>query len=339
MAASSSVAQNDIKPIPGLQPGSELFEVLVGDAEIVLKGEDQSTTRDVMLNGERLVIAMIADGHGGKEASAHCKAMVVDELLEGLKVPDGLHVRAAGTHAFLKAHEEVLAMMGTTAGSTLSVIVLNATRAELTVLHCGDSVARLIPRHSAAMGLCEDHRLESSESERARVCAMGGKVARAMDRHGRPSGPVRLWPGGVALARTERSPPSPAIANSSHINSESAHERTLHPAFLGGIQGAGLPTHDELERLTRAVPRVHLGRRHLIRMAAKRQVAGDLNLLCLVGLLRREERAQLAHQQAHGGLRRAAHEAQAQVRALPIGPDDGESLGRRVGARRAGLLA
>jgi hypothetical protein len=63
MAASSSLAQNDIKPIPGLQPGSELFEVLVGDAEIVLKGEDQSTTRDVMLNGERLVIAMIADGH------------------------------------------------------------------------------------------------------------------------------------------------------------------------------------------------------------------------------------------------------------------------------------
>jgi hypothetical protein len=26
-------------------------------------GEDLSTTRDVMLNGERLVIAMIADGH------------------------------------------------------------------------------------------------------------------------------------------------------------------------------------------------------------------------------------------------------------------------------------
>jgi hypothetical protein len=83
--------------------------------------------------------------------------MVVDELLEVLKVPDGLHVSDAGTHAFLKAHEEVLAMMGTTAGSTLGVIVLDATRAELTVLHCGDSVARLIPRHSAAMGLCEDH--------------------------------------------------------------------------------------------------------------------------------------------------------------------------------------
>jgi serine/threonine protein phosphatase PrpC len=203
-----------------------------------------------MLNGERLVIAMIADGHGGKEASPHCNAMVVDELLEVLKVPDGLHVRAAGTHAFLKAHEEVLAMMGTTAGSTLSVIVLDATRAELTVLHCGDSVTRLIPRCSAAMGLCEDHRPESSESERhrpesseserhrpesseserhrpessesehARVRAMGGKVARAMGRHGRPSGPVRLWPGGVALARTERSPPFPAVANSSHLNSE-----------------------------------------------------------------------------------------------------------------------
>jgi hypothetical protein len=100
--------------------------------------------------------------------------MVVDELLEVLKVSEGLHVSAAGTHAFLKAHEEVLAMMGT----TLGVIVLDATRAELTVLHCGDSVARLIPRRSAAMGLCEDHRPESSESERATAglrapCACG----------------------------------------------------------------------------------------------------------------------------------------------------------------------
>lgn len=89
-----------------------------------------------------------------------------------------------------------------TAGSTLSVVVLNATRAELTMLQCGDSLARLIPRRAAAQSLCEDHRLESSEAERARVGALGGRIERAVDTCGRPFGPLRLWPSGVIQART-----------------------------------------------------------------------------------------------------------------------------------------
>ena len=55
-------------------------------------------------------------------------------------------------------------------------------RGELTTLHCGDSVARLVGRRKTALALCEDHRLDSSVAERERVSKLGGKLARAMDK-------------------------------------------------------------------------------------------------------------------------------------------------------------
>jgi hypothetical protein len=58
------------------------------------------------------------------------------------------------------------------------------------------------PSKPQAQKLSEDHRFDSSPSERARVVALGGKFAHAADGHGKPCGPLRLWPGGVAQART-----------------------------------------------------------------------------------------------------------------------------------------
>ena len=177
-------------------------EVTIGPAMLVLKGEDKMHVRSVVVHSELLHIALVADGHGGKEAAVHAKAMVIDALLEGLDgPPEGELVQKAGELAFKRCHAEVLAMMDTTAGATLTVCVVNPIRTELTVLHCGDSVARLVPRRSPARALCEDHRIDSSDVERARLSKLGGKIARAMDRYGRPSGPLRLWPGGVAQAR------------------------------------------------------------------------------------------------------------------------------------------
>ena len=60
---------------------------------------------------------------------------------------------------------------------------------------CG--VARLVGRKQEARALCAEHRIESSEEERQRVMALGGKIARAMDKHGRP---VRM-PKAYAMAR------------------------------------------------------------------------------------------------------------------------------------------
>lgn len=194
------------------------FKVLVGEATIVLKGEDRSASRMATIQGEPLTIALVADGHGGKAAAEYCAKTVIDDFLkalgegkaveggaatpDGRALPDGKHIRAAGRQAFLQAHKMLHSdEMATTAGTTLTMIVVNSDRAEITMLHDGDSVARLVPRKSPGVALCEEHRLEASEAERTRVRSLGGQLAHAQDKYGRPAGPLRLWPGGVAQAR------------------------------------------------------------------------------------------------------------------------------------------
>ena len=96
LASSYDVTSSSFKA--ALDPGGPLFEVLIGEAEISLDGEDQIMVRDVMVHGERLVIALVADGHCGKAASMHCKATAIDELLKALHdaplgpSPDAVHV-------------------------------------------------------------------------------------------------------------------------------------------------------------------------------------------------------------------------------------------------------
>ena len=174
-------------------------------SELIRKGEDRHTTRQVNHQGETLFLGMVADGHGGKQCAELCKSCIFDLILGALEgPPDGTALRQAGTAAFIAMHERMLSDSSTTAGSTLTVCILNAMRGELTTLHCGDSVARLVGRRKTALALCEDHRLDSSVAERERVSKLGGKLARAMDKQGNPGGPLRLWPGsgaGVAQAR------------------------------------------------------------------------------------------------------------------------------------------
>ena len=50
--------------------------------------------------------------------------------------------------------------------------------------------------------ISEDHRLETSGAERERVKGLGGTLAQAAGANGYPEGPIRVWPGGLAVART-----------------------------------------------------------------------------------------------------------------------------------------
>ena len=117
--------------------------------------------------------------------------IILDLILAELNgPPTGTELRRAGVAAFVAAHEQLLADSSTTSGSTLTVCCVNATRSEVTTLHSGDSVARLVGSKSTALALCEDHRIDTSESERARLGKLGAKIARAVDEHGRPAGPL-----------------------------------------------------------------------------------------------------------------------------------------------------
>ena len=44
--------------------------------------------------------------------------------------------------------------------------------------------------------------IDNNADERDRITALGGEIAQAADLAGNPGGPLRAWPGGVAVART-----------------------------------------------------------------------------------------------------------------------------------------
>lgn len=205
-ASDGPVITVDIEPIFDRRHDTT---ITLGAAELVLKGEDRHAIRSVQHASETLHIAVVADGHGGKQAASHCRRVLIDALLAALHPPGetkpipatGKALRAAGRQVFLDVHTDVLSDKTHTAGSTLTLVVVNQDRHQATVLHVGDSVVRLVPHRSRCVALCEDHRIDTSESERERLVALGGLIARATNRRGEPAGPLRLWPGGVAQAR------------------------------------------------------------------------------------------------------------------------------------------
>ena len=131
-----------------------------------------------------------------------CAPSLQIESTQGVATAQAL--RRAGREALARLHEEIRAT-GHTHGSTLTVAMVNRTKSELTTLSLGDSSALLLhhqPGVADTQRLTAEHRLQDSARERARVAALGGVVARI--RHpvtGEPGGPLRCFPGGLAIAR------------------------------------------------------------------------------------------------------------------------------------------
>lgn len=271
--------------------------VSVGQAKAALKGEDTSAEWSGLVGGELIHLFLIADGHGGVEAAAHCANTVLDNVRRGAcEDPRSASWRAACAAAFLRAHAEVRALPDCRAGCTLSVCCLNVSRSEITCCNVGDSAVYMMahsfsgeqertaeptsltssgsytaselstldiseepppppspplpttqpslpppplppPQHEAHGSnsskhggslyngfffarafnretsndqcisiaepeeLSEDHRLERCLAEQQRIRSLGGMIARAIGPSGLPDGPLRVWPGGLAVAR------------------------------------------------------------------------------------------------------------------------------------------
>ena len=156
--------------------------------------------RDSTIAGERVVWMLVSDGHGG----ATIAALLADELLALIvgrtKGGSMEHLHEAVQASFVEMHKKALALHSCTSGATLTVCGLNLERNELATWNVGDSVGLLI-HDNGYEHLCSSHRLNDSVAERERVSALGAKLAQAQDQGGGPSGPLRCWPGGLAVAR------------------------------------------------------------------------------------------------------------------------------------------
>eukprot|EP00890_Picochlorum_soloecismus_P002192 jgi/Picsp_1/2974/NSC_01198-R1_protein phosphatase 2c 15 len=83
-------------------------------------------------------------------------------------------------------------------GTTATIALLCGW--QLIVANVGDSCAYL-DTGSEVLAVSGNHRLEDNKNEVSRIEASGGEVApSSID--GKPAGPIRVWPGGLAMSRT-----------------------------------------------------------------------------------------------------------------------------------------
>ena len=177
-----------------------------------LKHEDTTASLEVELphTGAILSLICVADGHGGPEASSWLRDHVLPLITSRAGDGSSDALQRACVAAFKEADAAAKALAADCAavdmfssgecGSTLTVVILNHKTREVTCANVGDSEALLVHRdgHEA---LCTSHRLDDNEDECARVKELGHKLAQAADSEGRPGGPMRAWPGGLAVTR------------------------------------------------------------------------------------------------------------------------------------------
>ena len=176
------------------------LEVMCGGFQKDVKGEDRFTIHDAIIAGDHCYFVVVADGHGGQDAVIHAAKRILPLIAEAAANGSSVELNRACVQSFRALHDEILAS-GTTSGSTLTVCCINASKHELHVWNVGDSLAVLVDATShAPLGV--SHRLESNPEEQARVQALGAKLARATTEEGEEGGPLRAWPGGLAVTRT-----------------------------------------------------------------------------------------------------------------------------------------
>jgi serine/threonine protein phosphatase PrpC len=172
----------------------------------------------------------IFDGHGGRQAATFASNALLKYLaaalddpalpapgaplapgdlppVEGLPAEDvgewlaqaelARRLPAALAAAFLRCDAEAQARFPR--GGTTATLAVQAGW-ELLVASVGDSLA-FLDTGAEVLAVSGNHRLDDSPSERARIVAEGGEVE-ASRIEGVPAGPLRVWPGGLAMSRT-----------------------------------------------------------------------------------------------------------------------------------------
>jgi serine/threonine protein phosphatase PrpC len=175
------------------------LQVMCGGYQKNLKSEDRFINHTASLAGDRCYFMLVADGHGGKDAAQLAAQRILPLIAQEAGNGSGAELNRACVKSFRTLHEEICAS-GTTAGSTLTVCCINASRQELHVWNVGDSLAVLVDADGhAPLGV--SHRLGINPDEQSRLQALGVKLGRAMTEEGKEGGPLRAWPGGLAVTR------------------------------------------------------------------------------------------------------------------------------------------
>ena len=157
------------------------------------------------------------DGHGGKDCAAHCQESFLREFLAALDAPGPLSADEDAEDCFERrmpdalracfaAVDEAFLERDIHSGATATIVVMRGRC--VTTAAVGDSLATLdLGPGIPVLRLSNEHRLDTSESERKRIEEAGGDV-RPTEYEDGPNGervgvgPLRVWPGGLAVSRS-----------------------------------------------------------------------------------------------------------------------------------------
>ena len=201
-----------VHPLSELDPLGYL-PCRVAHSRKVMKGEDKSfASPGVQWRGVSFDAFGLFDGHGGKDAAEHCADRFVPALIEALDAagpsppetdPEDVfedRVANALVAAFATVDQEFLGK-DIHSGATATIVCVNGRRVHSAAV--GDSLATLDCGHGvSAVRLTPEHRLDTSAAERKRIEDAGGEVRATAFEEGKPVGPLRVWPGGLAVSRS-----------------------------------------------------------------------------------------------------------------------------------------
>ena len=130
-----------------------LMTSVVGSHALRVKGEDGLRVERLVIGGDVVLCAAIADGHGGPEAASFVLKHLLELLAEeSCGDSSGSALAQAIERTFVRLHALLHADERHTAGTTVTVCLINETRGELTMGNVGDSAAFLVlanPANSA----------------------------------------------------------------------------------------------------------------------------------------------------------------------------------------------
>jgi len=192
---------------PDVPPEDPSLQVKIGFSERRLKGEDTHAVLNATMGGRRYTMVGLFDGHGGGAASDFCAEELLRFVQEAAAASeDGGTSMASWADAceaaFLRCHTHLRELPGCVAGTTATVLVIDAQRRQALCANVGDSAVLVIDPDQYGFA-STDHRLHSSMEEQDRVLRAGGRLAYAKHPATHmPAGVLRLWPGGLAVGRS-----------------------------------------------------------------------------------------------------------------------------------------
>ena len=174
---------------------------------------------ELLLDGATYSLVVVMDGHNGYEAAQFCCKIIEREI--HARLPEGAwpqHDSIAGQQwlaqirgalaCSISACERKFSAAGLMAGTTVTLVLITGWL--VTAANIGDSAA-FVDTGKRIVPLTEDHRLDfspQSELERMRTYEPKYKIRRLDVHMGGPAeefelgvGPLRIWPGGIAVSR------------------------------------------------------------------------------------------------------------------------------------------